>query len=283
MTLGNIAFAVLFGLGALTRSARAQTPELPPPSAGLRAGRASLEALLADLTAVTAAPDSSAAARARAATQAAAVRARLQDGDFQVGDRVVLRVEGADAPPEGTAPERTPPGTPRSVEQQVSDTFTVAPDRTILLPVWGTVSLRGVLRSELEPYLTREIAKYVRDPVVHAHALVRVSVIGGVLRPGFYAVPVDAVLSDALMAAGGPQPEAKVEDMRIERAGQPLLAGAALQLALAEGRTLDDVNVRAGDRFVVPPGSQHSGYEVLRTVSLLLGIPVTIYTLTRIF
>jgi len=232
---------------------------------------------------VTAAPDSSAAARARAATQAAAVRARLQDGDFQVGDRVVLRVEGADAPPEGTAPERTPPGTPRSVEQQVSDTFTVAPDRTILLPVWGTVSLRGVLRSELEPYLTREIARYVRDPVVHAHALVRVSVIGGVAHPGFYAMPADALLSDALTAAGGPIVDAKVHEMRIERAGVPLWTGAALQLALAEGRTLDEMNVRAGDRFVIPVRNRDGTYETVRTVGILLGIPLTIYSLTRIF
>src|SRR2546426_3476209 len=36
------------------------------------------------------------------------------------------------------------------------------------LPVVGTVSLKGALRSELQPIVTREIAGFIRDPVVHA-------------------------------------------------------------------------------------------------------------------
>ena len=43
------------------------------------------------------------------------------------------------------------------------------------------------------------------------------------------------------------------------------------------------MNLRAGDQFVVPLQRPGSSYEVVRTVGVILGIPITIYTLTRIF
>jgi hypothetical protein len=55
-----------------------------------------------------------------------------------------------------------------------------------------------------------------------------------------------------------------------------------LQLAMADGRTLDEMNLRAGDQFVVPGGKRSDTYATVRTVSLLLSIPITIYTLTRV-
>src|SRR5439155_1611991 len=74
----------------------------------------------------------------------------------------------------------------------------------------GTVSLAGVRRADLESYLARELAKYLRNPVVHAHVLVRVAILGEVEHPGFYAVPADLVLGDALMRAGGPTRDSRV-------------------------------------------------------------------------
>jgi len=145
------------------------------------------------------------------------------------------------------------------------------------------VSLRGVLRAELESYLSREIGQFIKDPVVHARPLIRVSVLGAVARPGFYSVPADAVLSDALMAAGGPTAEAKMRELRIERSGKQLWAGERLQRAVTEGKSLDDLNLRAGDQFIVPGKGRGGTYETVRTVGILLSIPITVYTLTRIF
>jgi hypothetical protein len=52
---------------------------------------------------------------------------------------------------------------------------------------------------------------------------------------------------------------------------------------LAQGRTLDEMSLRAGDQFFVPLRGKSATFETARTVSILLTIPVTIYTLTRIF
>lgn len=258
--------AGLVWLGAFSAGAAQQTNGVVH---GLRASRPALDSLAQRLDAIARAEDSSAGTRASARLQAAAVRARLATGDFQGGDRIVIVVEGADAP--------------GAIEQQLSDTFIVGPEREVTLPAIGVVSLRGLLRSELPDYMTRQIGRLIRDPVVHVRSLIRISIVGAVPRPGFYAVPFDGLLSDALMVAGGPGPFAKVDRLRIERFGKPLWEGALLQRAINEGRTLDELDLRGGEQFVVPGGKGPDTYSTVRTVSLLLSIPLTILTLTKVF
>lgn len=199
--------------------------------------------------------------RARSRKEAALIRTRLEEGDFQVGDRIGLVVEN---------------------EQQLTDTFTVKEERVLSLPVIGDVPLKGVLRAELEPHLTRAISRYVRDPVVHARSLIRVSILGEVPRPGFYLVPTDMVITDALMQAGGPATTSNLTKIRIERGGERLWEGEPLQRAIAEGRTLDQLSLQAGDRVVVPKLKRVSETGV-RTAILILSIPAAIFGLTRLF
>src|SRR5205823_8688182 len=146
------------------------------------------------------------------------VRPRLQPGDLPAGRPRPLQVEGE--PPPVDRP--TSPPAVRSVEEQLSDTFTVGPQQEITLPVLGVISLRGVLRAELEDYLTREIGRFLKEPVLHAHPLIRMSVMGAVARPGYYSVPANALVPDVLMAAGGYTAVAKPSRVRVERAGKSI-------------------------------------------------------------
>ena len=276
--------AALVGLvaGLAAGGAAAQMPA-PPDSAHvvLQATRPALEQLAQQLDQAAQAKDSSSDARDWARAQVAVVRLRLAEGDFQIGDRVALRVEDdAIVAPLADRVQAQAQPAGKTIEQQLSDTFAVGQGRDLILPAIGTVSLRGVLRSELEGHLTRYISQYVRDPVVHARPLLRLSIQGAVARPGYYYVPTDAVLPDAMMAAGGPRPEAKMEKARIERGGSRVWEGDRLRLALAEGRTVDGLNLRTGDQVVVP--TQSNLFDGVRFVSILLGIPVTVYALTRI-
>jgi len=165
-------------------------------------------------------------------SQVAAQNARSSE-PFQVGDRILLIVDG---------------------DTTLSDTFTVVAGPAIELPVIGAVSLAGVPRTGIEDHMRRELARYLKDPVVHARALIRLSILGAVTRPGFYAVPTDMVLADALMVAGGPTDEARVEKLRVQRGGTPIWSGAKLQAAIARGATLEDLGLRAGDQIDVPRG-----------------------------
>ncbi len=174
------------------------------------------------------------AAAALLATSVADVRqaaAQVAATGFQVGDRILLRVEGDSA---------------------LSDTFTVVAGPALRLPNIGEVSLAGVRRADLEAHLTRELGRYINDPVLQARALIRVSVVGEVVRPGYYAVPIDLVMTDALMLAGGATKDARVERLSIQRGNSSLWSGDPLQTAIARGATLDELGIRAGDRIQVP-------------------------------
>ncbi|HEX9704685.1 MAG TPA: SLBB domain-containing protein [Gemmatimonadales bacterium] len=236
--------------------------------AGPQATRGELEARVRQLEHLV----RSGAAEARQLSPAhaaiASIRVRLVEGDFQVGDRIAIAVDG-DTAGRGA----------RSVEQQLSDTFTVGPGMTLRLPVVGVVALRGVLRSELEGQLAREVGRVIRDPLLRAKTVLRLSVQGGVARPGYYSLPTDAAVSDALMAAGGPAPEAKIGKLRIERDGRAIWEGERLQRAIAAGQSLEAIGLRAGDEVVVP---RKGGTErTLRILAIVVSIPTAIYTLTR--
>jgi protein involved in polysaccharide export with SLBB domain len=200
--------------------------------------------------------------RVRTRTTAQLIRARLDRGDFQAGDRITLQVDS---------------------EPALSDTFPVGPNQELVLPVVGVLSLNGVLRSELQTAMARELGRFLRDPIVRATPLIRVSVIGEVNKPGFYLVPPTAVVSDVVTAAAGPTQNARVEKMWIERAGRRYIEGQPLQQIMADGRTLDDANIRPGDKFVVPPQNQGNFFNTVRTISIILSIPLTIYALTPVF
>ncbi|HEV8511348.1 MAG TPA: SLBB domain-containing protein [Gemmatimonadales bacterium] len=181
----------------------------------------------------------------------AGVAAQTRATPFQVGDRILLHVEGDSA---------------------LSDTFTVVAGPALRLPAIGEVSLAGVRRADLEAHLTRELGQYIKDPVVQARALIRVSVLGEVTRPGFYAVPIDLVLADALMLAGGATQEARVDRLRILRGNSALWSGNSLQTEIARGATLEDLGVRAGDRIQVPKRDPESKWRI---VSIIIGSVAT--------
>lgn len=186
---------------------------------------------------------------------------RLSQGDFHPGDGVALAVE---------------------MEQAFTDTFEVSSSRDITLPMIGPVSLNGVLYSEIEPYLTQQLSRVLRNPAVHARGLIRMAVTGAVARPGYYLVPGDAPLSEPFRVAGGLMANAKLQNAQALRGGEKVLDESAMRTALASGRTLDQLKLSSGDELRVPMKTGPSVYEVIRGVSLLLTIPLTIYAITQI-
>lgn len=224
---------LLMVLAAAAAPASAQSGQGWDPT-GLQLSRQELQDLLTRYQEAASSSAYSDALRARARTELDLIRRRLDEGDISIGDRVALVVEG---------------------HETLSETFTVVAGRLIVLPQIGSVPLAGVLRSELQPYLAEYIGRFIRDPVVHARSLIRLQVSGAVAAPGFYTIPSDVLVSDALMEAGGPQATANLDDVRIERGGEVVWSAELLSEAMLEGRTLDQLSIRAGDAIVVPAQS----------------------------
>jgi protein involved in polysaccharide export with SLBB domain len=227
--------ALILCISTLVGVAEAQEPASDVRRA--QASRSELQALAADRELTT-------------PSEAEALRQRLAEGDFQAGDRIVLQVAG---------------------ESTLTDTFTVRTGRVLALPNLPEMSLKGVLRSELDGYLTKQIGQYIRNPDVDATSLIRVAVLGGVTRPGFYNLPAEMLVSDAVMSAGGPVANADVRKTVVRRGQVEVVSRKRVQDAYARGVSLDQLNLHGGDEIVV---GQRSGGTMgaLQTAGLISGI-----------
>jgi hypothetical protein len=235
-----------------------QSPEDWDP-ARLHVTRTELQDLLARYEAVANSSAYSGGYRDQAREEATRIRERLEQGDFRVGDRIWLQVEG---------------------ETELPDTLVVEPGPSITLPDIGNIPLKGVLRAELQEHLTKELARYIQEPKVRTQSMVRLQLQGQIGTPGFYVLPSDMLLSDALMEAGAPSREADMDKIKLERGPETLMEGEQVAKALQDGRSLDQLGLRAGDLIEVPEKpnrriwSQVFRYGAIITSSLLLGIRI---------
>jgi protein involved in polysaccharide export with SLBB domain len=197
----------------------------------LYATRAELQSMLERFESGARAEGYSEQVRQIARDEADLIRRRLEEGDMQVGDQIALSVTNMDA---------------------LTGTFAVSQGRVLLLPEVGAVPLAGLLRSELQDGIRDHLARFIVNPQVIARAMIRLSVTGAVNRPGYLVVPSDNLLTDVLATAGQPTGTARTDAMRILRGDDVIWDGVALQDAIIEGRTIDQLNLRAGDRIDVP-------------------------------
>jgi hypothetical protein len=246
----------------LAVSLSAQTPPVQEARLDTRraqASRVELEASLAQIDTILKSPGYSTRIREAKRREAALIRERLTEGDMQVGDLLAITVLG---------------------EAGLTDTFTVGAGQMLSLPGLPPVPLRGILRSEAEPYITKELERYIRNPQVRVVPSIRLAVLGAVGRQGYYQVPADVLISDAIMMAGGPTGAANPNKSKIVRANTEILAQAEVEQAIVRGATLDQLNLRAGDQIVVDEKIQRQGRTV--TFLTIFGILTSVVYLTTL-
>jgi hypothetical protein len=121
------------------------------------------------------------------------------------------------------------------------------------LPNIPPIALHGVLDSELEPYLTKELLKYIKAVSLQATPLVRISMLG-FPTSNFYTVPVDQAITDLIAAAGGwgSTTTSAHDKAVIRRNGKVIMDPKATADAVRQNKTLGDMALRDGDEFYVP-------------------------------
>jgi protein involved in polysaccharide export with SLBB domain len=191
----------------------------------------------------------------------AVIQRRLSEGDFQVGDRIVLRVID---------------------EPTLTDTFAVRSGRTLSLPNLPELSLTGVLRSEVDSFLTQKISQHIRNPQVEAIALIRVAVLGAVNRPGFYNVPGEFPVTDVVMAAGGPAGNADLKKTTVRRGAEIIVTRKQMESALTTGTSVDQLNLIGGDQLTI--GERSGGIKgAMSTIGVLSGVIFAVAALAGAF
>ncbi len=222
-----VAVAAALVLGAGTPSAYAQAA----PSAGAqRALRADLVARVAKVEQELASGQLTGANQNRAKAELAAIRQRLEQGDFKVGDRFVLTFRQ---------------------DSVRTDTASVRDSLMVSLLTLPDVSLAGVLRSELDDRLNAHVARFVKNASVRSSVLTRISIRGAVQGPGFYYAPPDRPVSDLVMLAGGPLVSANLDQLELRRGAVVLLKLKDSKRVVKDGRTLEQLDIQSGDEVII--------------------------------
>jgi protein involved in polysaccharide export with SLBB domain len=209
--------------------------------------------------ALTSRDDLSAAAQAEQSRNpllAASIRQRLSDGDFQVGDRILLSVY---------------------TDAAHTDTLVVREGRVIDLPGKAVLPLSGVLRSELKDRVTAEVLKYVKADRVDVTPLTRIGVFGEVARPGYFAFRSDVPITDAIMQAGGPTSSADIERSVVRRANREIRSADETRQAVAKGMTIDQLGLTAGDELVVGKQRQFLGSSTTAALGAIASLTAVIF------
>ena len=236
---------IVAALVFLGRAGGAQAP-LPVDAGRANATRQELERLADDAE--------------RAGRAPTAIRARLRDGDFRPGDRIVLAIQGDSA---------------------LNDTVVVRPGVTLSVLSIPEDTLRGVLRSELQPHLTQWVTRYYKNATVRATPLIRFGVLGEVGRPGYYRLPVDVSIADAIMSAGGPTSRSDMPRTIVRRNARELLSKHAVRDAMVAGVSLDQLGLDAGDELVVSAKPQRNWMSVVQVGSLITGLVLSLQASRR--
>jgi len=222
------------------------------------ASRVELDSLAGRVAAAADAPATPEQQRGSLRRYANELRARLRDGDFQPGDRIVLVTRG---------------------DSSSVDTLTVESDRTVAFRKLPAIPLNGVLRSELHDYLSEQLRKYVKRDVVSTTPLVAVGVLGDVLHPGFYRVPLQITMGDLLMVAGGPLPQADLTRVRVRRGQMTIVDERASRDAMVRRLPLGELGIEPGDEVVLTQPPQRNWILITQIVGVATGLALTLHTL----
>lgn len=245
-----------------------QAPTPAPVEARLdlrraQASRTELESNLLQIDSVLGSPGYSGRIREAKRREKTLIQQRLVEGDLQVGDAIALTVLG---------------------EETLTGSFAIGAGQILALPGLEPIPMRGVLRSEAEAHLTEQLRRYLRDPSVRVQTSIRLSILGAIGKQGFYQIPADLMISDAIMAAGGPAGGADPNRTVVRRAGTLLLSEEDVAAAFVRGATLDQLNLRAGDEITVDTRlTRRSTFSVLSLVSMLSSALFLTGRLMRVF
>lgn len=144
---------------------------------------------------------------------------------------------------------------------------TIDPAGNVLVPLVGALSLEGLTLEEAKAKLQTALDRFVIQPqidlILVGQRPVSVTIVGEVMRPGFYPLQ-SPQLTTALIAAGGTRGQADLRSVRIQRSlpdGSAIDREIDLYTPFSQGQNLPDVQLRDGDTIVIPARTSDEGYD----------------------
>jgi protein involved in polysaccharide export with SLBB domain len=145
------------------------------------------------------------------------------------------------------------------------------------LPMLGSVKVVPSQRDSFQLLVKQAYVQYLRDPHIQVNRMIRVSLLGGFIKPGLYWICPETTLWNAIYMAGGTINEDGIKKMRWERNGK--IVKKKLVTDFESGKTLDEMGFNSGDQISVTSRSKRSPLEiVLQDVIPVLSFVIAIVT-----
>jgi len=155
-------------------------------------------------------------------------------------------------------------------EPDMSGDFTVDEAGMVVFPRVGEYRVIDESPESLKARLLADYQQYLRNPSIEITILRRIRIIGGVNNPGLHLVDPTVTVADALAMAGGPDQNAKQDEIRIIR------DGIELDVKLGANTRIGDSPLRSGDQIYVPLRSwiSRNAGLVAATLSALVSLTI---------
>lgn len=144
-------------------------------------------------------------------------------------------------------------------EPDLSGEFTIAPDSTLVHPLYSGVKVAGIPVGEAKARLGELLRRYESNPQFVIEPLVRVAVAGEVRQPSLYSLSPSITIAEAVAMAGGATDRGRLDRVTLVRDGSQWVydltdpGGEATRLPVRSGdRILVDRSSRVFRDYIVP-------------------------------
>jgi protein involved in polysaccharide export with SLBB domain len=148
-------------------------------------------------------------------------------------------------------------------------------------PIYGKVKVTEMTMAEFQAFLLANYRPYLRYPNLYIKPVIRISLLGGFVRPGLYYVDFNNSLWDVVQLAGGTIRENGIYKMRWERDHDEQLND--LTTAFESGRSLTKMGFKSGDQIWTPSPDARTFWDGVRDIMPVLTFSTTIWLLYQTY
>jgi protein involved in polysaccharide export with SLBB domain len=134
-----------------------------------------------------------------------------------------------------------------AVQPGFSGDFMVAPNGTLVHPLYRDVQVTGIPLAAVEDRVRTFLTRYLTNPQFVVMPLLKVIVSGEVRTPNVLSVPSETTVAQAVVLAGGPTSNANTQHVKLLRDRQEI----AVDLSRADSQAAS-LQIRSGDQILVP-------------------------------
>ena len=159
----------------------------------------------------------------------------------------------------------------------INGTYPIDDAGYVELPIYGKVRIAQMTATEFTGFLLEKYKDWLSYPFIQVKPLIRLSVLGGVPRPGFYYFDQDYSLWEVMKMVGGTLDEDGLKQMKWMRNGESVQEN--LIPYIQSGVALKNISFQSGDQIWVRSPNKPGFFERSRSFFSFVGAITGFFTL----